>query len=110
MDQQVDCRGAAKRSQIDQPELVAELSAKFCFTDSLRGVAANAGDTDERSITNRVGAIHLLGGECQYRFEQPDFGIVDRELGRVHTDGKTSGAGGNVVPRERTLSPLVELP
>ncbi len=34
--------------------------------------------------------------------------IADRELRRVHADGEAAGAGGDVVARQRALTPLVE--
>ena len=41
--------------------------------------------------------------------EQTDLRIANRELRRVHADGQATGAGGEVIPEQRPLPPLVEL-
>src|SRR4029453_14373900 len=55
-------------------------------------------------------AARFIGRGPEHRLVQSDFRRVDLELRRVNSDGEASGAGLQIVARERTLSSLVEAP
>ena len=51
-----------------------------------------------------------FGRQSQHRLEQSVSGIPDGELGGVDTDCEAADPGRDVVPGERPLSALVQLP
>src|SRR6476620_8150044 len=102
-------RCAAKCGEVDQAEGIAEVASLFGFAHGLPGVAADAGDADERVGAIGVGAVHFFGGDFEHRSEQTDRRIVDGELRGVDADGEAACAGSDVVTRESALAAFSEL-
>ena len=99
----------AHRAEAQESRVIAEVAQQRRLARRLIGLTTNARDAHQRIRAGRVRASHLLGGELQYRREQSNLGIADLKLRRVHPDGKPTGAGGDVVTRQRALAALVEL-
>ena len=88
--------------------MVAEAREQIRLAQGLIRAAADAANPDQRLGAARVRAIHFFGGDREYRLEQSDRGIADRELRRVHADRESAASGRGVVAGQRPLALLVE--
>ena len=88
--------------------MIAELHEQIGLAQGLIRAAADTADANQRPAPSRVRAVHLVSGNREYRSEEPDSWIADRELSRVYSDGETTAPGGRVVPGQGPLPLFVE--
>ncbi len=88
----------------EEHRVIPEPGGDLGLADRLPDVADGARDPQERPVAD--GLADGLGGEREHRLVQACGS--DRELGRVHADRDAARAGGDVVPREGTLSAFVQ--
>jgi hypothetical protein len=100
--------GVRKRREAQQTGMVAEPHQEIGFAERLVGPSTDPANTNQPLGAMRVRAIHLFGRNREYRLEQTNLAIANRELGRVNAHGKAAGARRRVVTRQRSLMALVE--
>ena len=117
-----------QRAQTEQAGVITEFAGERGFGEGLPGLPADPCDSNGRSSRRadalgfrisacglvrlgclRPAATEFLEPQFEDWSEQTDLRIANRELRRVHADGQATGAGGEVIPEQRPLPPLVEL-
>ena len=65
---------------------------------------------NERSAPALPRLFQFLSRETQHRFKQTDLRIANRKLRRMHAHRQSSRPGREVIPAQRPLPPLIQLP
>jgi hypothetical protein len=100
--QQFRIGGVPERGQAQQHGVVAEAACEVRFRQGLVGRSADPGDQGEGPVSVREPS-DLFRSAPQDRFEEGVGGVPNLELGRVNSDGETSGPGIHVVADEGSL-------
>ena len=102
-------RCLCQRAQAQQPHIVAVLQGRLGFAHRLPRVAQDARYLDEGAGVLPHMLVHRLRRQRQHRLQQTVFGLMQLELGRMHTHGHTARARRAVVAGQRALAPLIQL-
>ena len=94
----------------DETGLIAERQGELRLSHGLLGLAADTGDQGEVARRRAQFRRSRFGGKFEDGLEEVVLRVADLELGRVHADGESAGAGGEVVTRQGSLVLLGELP